>query len=624
MRLARVRIRNFRCFAGTEQRWGLDWLPSRDLNLLIGPNGCGKTSLLDAIDLALNWEGRTNRALTTEYDFRCCDTTKMIEIEVTLTDIGPALTKFDSLIQFVDKRTVTPIDDTDETPDEVKHERAVIIRFEAQRDEEDGEIRWQWVWPKFQATEFEEERRLSRSQHEAIGYFRIQPSISAGAFTLGEYSALGRHLRKLSYRLGRLPDKLKPIQVPPECVLGDLRCADCDQRVLCENSIEDTSEQIKKQSLGEMLAGIVSKARRTLGDAAWSEMQSGLGPRFGGLRSSLAAITLGLRPSEVRSDGFIPFERLSAGEKYALSFALATTRFPGTDKPIVIMEEPETALYPAAVSQILAHLHAANSPQVIATSHSESVVRRFALEHIFVMDRRRKPVRLDESIAGGGDRMSIESLIMPGRTSALFSENVIIGEGLEDAIVSRDLDRLAGKVLGEGKGFAAGNWCFFEAGGAPHAKEKADMFKKLGKRVVVLFDGDATGQEAAKDACQSFPTFMYTSSTEAAPTIESALLGGLSNKRRKSAIEAFRDYAGCHDCECKGGDISKCIENKKCSSGVEKRDRKRKLCSRCIAEYSEAGQFPPAFKTLLERLDAASSGRVITLGIENTETAGVE
>ena len=47
MRLARIRIENFRCFRS------LDFIPKPDVNLLIGENNSGKTSLLHALDRAL-------------------------------------------------------------------------------------------------------------------------------------------------------------------------------------------------------------------------------------------------------------------------------------------------------------------------------------------------------------------------------------------------------------------------------------------------------------------------------------------------------------------------------------------------------------------------------------------
>ena len=64
MKIHTIRIRNFRCFGeNTHGEWGLIFRPGQNLNLVAGPNGSGKTAMLDAIDLVMNAEGRSNRAL---------------------------------------------------------------------------------------------------------------------------------------------------------------------------------------------------------------------------------------------------------------------------------------------------------------------------------------------------------------------------------------------------------------------------------------------------------------------------------------------------------------------------------------------------------------------------------
>jgi hypothetical protein len=556
--------------------------------------------------------------LITEYDFPYCDTSKKIQIEATLTDIGATVGVFPDLVQFADKKSWRVIDETQELVDEKKHERVIVIRFEAMRNEDDGEVHFRWLLPKFERTEFDEERELSRVQHQAIGYFRIRPFVSAGAFTLGEYSALGRHLRKLRYKLGKLPDKLKPIQLVPECRLHQLDCSECTET--CRSEIENDGEGVQSPSVGQVLASITTRAQNMLGEDAWADMHSSLGPRYGGLRSSLAAITLGLRPSSMTADEFIPFERLSAGEKYALSFALATAHFPGTESPIIVTEEPEAALYPSAMGQIIGELEGVNSPQVFVTTHSESVVRCFPLENIFVMDAKGTLIPLEKSVDADSDRMGIESLIMPGRTSALFAENVIITEGLEDTIVSRDINRLAIAVLGVDRAFATKKWCFFNAGGAPHAKATAESLRRLGKEVAILFDGDTAGLQAAQTTFADFPTFAYTSRVEKEPTLEVALLHGLSDDNQAKAIRRFRDNPHCKQCPHNASDIKACVDRQKCTSGVEKRERKRRLCACCLIEYREAKEFPHAFETLLTELERASPGRIIQLDVERPRT----
>jgi len=492
MKVDTLRVRNFRCYQeSVDGEWGIIFRPNRDLNLIIGPNGSGKTAMLDALDIVMNVEGRSNQSLISEYDFPCCDTTKTICIEVTLVNLGQALGEFEWDIQWIDPKDGMPIEAKNIELDTGKHRRAVVVRFEAGLDPEDGEIKWRWFLPKFPETELEEAKELSKAQHASLGYFRIKPAVTVGAFTLGQYSALGRHLRKLQYRLGKLPESLRSESQLPKCSLENLQCDSCPYRSDCIPTIEENGLSSSKpdnvRTIGYILGRIISGARKVLGSHGWNKMNVGLGPRYGGIDSSLAALTLGLRTSANNKPKpkFIPFQRLSAGEKYALSFALARTQVPGEQPPVILMEEPETALYPSAIATFLGDIQAipiGEAPQIITSSHSESVLRCFSKEDVFVIGEDRQPRRLKavtESFESAeGPLIKIEYLIMPGGPSALFADKVLIVEGAQDAIVTGYLDRLAAKMSAV-KGstylsFSSLGWCIFETSKATWAKASGD------------------------------------------------------------------------------------------------------------------------------------------------------
>ncbi len=616
MKIAKLIIKNFRCFG--DDRWV--WIPKTDLNLIIGPNGSGKTALIDAIDIVLNSESRSNRALISEYDFPFCDTDKMIEIEIILTELGTDFSKFDSAIEFYDEKTnelTTELDDEDESG-----KKAIRIRFEAYLNQDEGEIDRRWILPKFQETEYDDAKELEKKQHESIGYCRINPAISAGAFTLNQYSALGRQLRKLKYRLGKLPDNLKLDYKLPICNFQNKSlCDECEHKEKCKPNPEESTEE---KTIGEYFGKIISDAESMLGEDSWKNMKSGLGPRYGGLKSSLAAITLGLSPQISEKQSFIPFEKLSAGEKYALSFALAITQIPNASLPIVVMEEPETALYPGAISQMMSKIQSLSShkiPQVIISSHAEAVVRCFAIEHIFVMGSDKKINALDKCLATGIKRINFEYLIMPGRTSALFAEKIIITEGAMDAIVSGELDRLAGIISSSGtkmESFAEKKWCFFDAGAATNVKDKADALKQLDKKIVLLFDGDSTGKKLAEGTKNDYPTFIYKHSTETEPILELALLYGLDEVNQTNAIRNFHSFIQCESCSAYQSRINNCLNKNGCPlpKSISKSELKANLAYSCLNEYKAIKTFPPAFKLLLEKIDSAQKGTVIELEIE--------
>lgn len=622
MKLARVRLRNFRCFDMSNDEW-FEWTLSQDMNLLIGPNGSGKTAIVDAIDLVLNCEGRTNRSLITEYDFPFCNLKKKIEIEVTLIEFGNLLSDFESFIQYIDSNSLNPIDEEERIPDDSRDKQALVIKFEAERDDEDGEIKWKWFFPKYGPTEFDDYKELTHKQHEALGYFRIRPTITEGAFTLGHYSALGRHLRKLNYKLGKLPDRIKPTYRMPECIINKTDCQSCDEKENCSNIVSESEPGI---TIGLLLNKIALKAVKMLGLSSWTGMQSSLGPRFGGLQSSLKAITLGLRPSEGNNlNSFIPFEKLSAGEKYALSFSLATTQIPGSQLPIIIMEEPETALFPSAIGQILSNLQSTDSSQVIMTSHSESVLRRFSIDHIFITGTTERLLfKLDEMISNQNERRGIEALIMPGKSSALFAEKVLIVEGAGEAIVSGELDRLAATLSTQEiqqDSFASKNWTVFDAGGADHAKYNADLLHNLNKRVCILFDGDEIGRSNADITKKDYPTFIYNSGRGKDIPLELSLLFGLNSEAENMVLSEFQNHDECTTCSMKS-DIRNCLKiNGGCPLSRKSDTLKSEFQRICLEKYRETKTFPPAFLKLIEIVDKSTPGKVIEINVDSASAS---
>jgi len=631
MKIDTIRIRNFRCFGeDADGNWDLVFRPNRNLSLLIGPNGSGKTAILDAIDIVLNAEGRSNQSLITEYDFPICDTSKTITIDITLTDLGQLSGKFESDIQWINPENGIPLEDEGTVIDENKHLEAVIIRFEARLDPEDGEIKWNWLLSKFPKTEMEDTKELSRSQHLSLGYFRIRPAITAGAFTLGQYSVLGRYLRKLRYRLGKLPDNLRSESRLPKCSLENLRCDVCLDRSSCIPRPEDDgsgfSTADESPTLGFTLQKIVAEAKDVLGSYSWNKLEATLGPRYGGLSSALAALTLGMSPTESHLGRFIPFDRFSLGEKYALSFALAKSQVPGDLPPVILMEEPETAMHPSAIATLLWRIQSVATgecPQVVVSSHSESVLRCFTADNIFVLGKNRQPRHLMTAVEsvkpedGPLSLSNIDYFVMPGGPSALFSDKVLFVEGAQEAIVAGRLDRLAAEIAAKKRSpydsFSSRGWCLFQPAGARNASDHIRVVLDLGKKVAALFDGDAPGKETAqlvKDLC---PTFIYKSAVVPEPTLEDALLCGLHEQDRETVLKELVAAPECLSCE---KNSRKCwTQRGECHIGGRD-DRKNYLQNLCLRRYFDKHVFPKVFAHLVAQLDSAATGSIHKLMID--------
>jgi len=300
---------------------------------------------------------------------------------------------------------------------------------------------------------------------------------------------------------------------------------------------------------------------------------------------------------------------------------MATTQVGALTMPIIIMEEPETALYPAAIGQIMAYLERSDSPQLIVSSHSESVVRRFGFGDIFRIGKNRKVRRLDEVINNEKVRWAAEKLTMPGSTSALFAERVLVVEGGGDAFTFRVLDKLAGVVTKGGKeqeSLASLGWTVFSANRADNIPETVLALKNLGiEKVATLFDGDTPGRASAEKTKDKCPTFVYKSLNEDEPTLELALMCGLASERQDRAIKKFRDIVECTDCSVWKDDVRNCLRRNECPAESGPAKLKAKFNRRCLEQYGETRTFPPAFEALLVKIDDAEAGEIIELPIED-------
>src|SRR5450756_1638183 len=86
MRVRHLSIRNFR---GIREA---DWDLSSHFVCLIGRGDCGKSTVLDAIGLALSHRWSVP---VTDADFFNCDTSQSMSVTVTVSDLPPSMTRED-------------------------------------------------------------------------------------------------------------------------------------------------------------------------------------------------------------------------------------------------------------------------------------------------------------------------------------------------------------------------------------------------------------------------------------------------------------------------------------------------------------------------------------------------
>src|SRR4051794_14801835 len=153
MRIRHVSIRNFRGIK--ECNWHI---PAR-LVCLVGPGGSTKTTLLDALGLALS---RSYRAQFTDADFYGCDTDKAIRIEVAVTELPDDLIQEKAL--GLDRSGIWPDGRLEHDPIEGTEE-CLLIRLEVDRALEPT---WQVVRPGD-----DEGRSVTATQRQKLAFFRV-------------------------------------------------------------------------------------------------------------------------------------------------------------------------------------------------------------------------------------------------------------------------------------------------------------------------------------------------------------------------------------------------------------------------------------------------------------------
>lgn len=136
MRIKQITIENFRGWHGP-----VTWLPGEH-DVLVGPNNSGKSSLLRAVDIALNPHRNAYRDLMEPHDFFNLDTSKPVEFTIILAGLDEE--DRDVFEPFLEGQRPAPDGDEDhqefgpaDSPDEEFDDGELVLRieFKAEVDE---------------------------------------------------------------------------------------------------------------------------------------------------------------------------------------------------------------------------------------------------------------------------------------------------------------------------------------------------------------------------------------------------------------------------------------------------------------------------------------------------------
>lgn len=410
MIVSRLKIDNFRGINKAE-------LDFSGHVLMVGGNNVGKSTVCEALELALSADRQHKFPVVDEYDFYNAGyldeegNPRPIRIEVLLTDVTPTVEK--SCGNYLerwdpDKRHILgegEIDGVDTEGFQWCLRLLAIARYNPEEDEFDAAT---YYASKYDP-ENEDESRVSRPVRRCFGFLYLRAlRTGSRALSLERGSLLDTILRIQSLNTGmweHMRDRLEHLDPPIE--------EGATQLAPILKSIERrVAEYIFMDKPGEATRLHVSQLTREH------------------LRKTISffiTLTSDQKP--------VPFQAAGTGTLNTLVLALLSFIAELKEENVIFaMEEPEIALPPHTQRRIANYL-IENTTQCLVTSHSPYVIEKFAPERICLLRRddhaevTGKPVLL-----GGMKAKTYRRYVRRGLAEAMLGKGVVITEGLTEQL----------------------------------------------------------------------------------------------------------------------------------------------------------------------------------------------
>lgn len=256
-----------------------------------------------------------------------------------------------------------------------------------------------------------------------------------------------------------------------------------------------------------------------------------------------------------------PFYRQGTGTINMLVLAMLSQIAKDKQNVIFAMEEPETAIPPYAQKRIVHEIRKLAS-QTIFTSHSPYVLEEFALDETVVLGRdaegvlTKRAIALPDSVKPKRYRQQFRTRFCEG----LLARRVLVAEGATEAtafpVVCRRLSELKPEAYSS---LEALGICTIDAGSQNSIPDMAKLYRELGKRVFAICDKQDAANNALIEAQvelllmheeKGFENLVLKNTTEEALKRFTKLIDWPPHLTAKypdleaSASDAIRDYFG--------------------------------------------------------------------------------
>ena len=483
MKISRLKIKRFRGIRKCK-------LFFADHAVLVGDNNSGKSTVLEAIDLALGPDRLNRKPVIDEHDFYLGEylanedeKTREIRIEVTITDLNDEQrSRFVDYIEWWDNsKDAFQFEPPAEDVDDDSIEEALRVTFLGSYDPEEDDFSGKTFFSR-SLEESDSPVPFGKADKRYCGFLYLRSIRTAS--------------RALSLEHGSLLDiilRLKEIR--PK---------------MWEKTIEEASgwDVVSDPDLG--ISGIletIEKAMRKYVPSEW-----GIAPRLKVSKLTREhlrqIITAFINTGE--GEHTAPFYLQGRGTINLLVLAMLSQVAADRQNIVFAMEEPETAIPPYAQKRIV-HEVRNLATQSLFTSHSPYVLEEFSIQEMAVLKRgadghmKQATVKLPESIKHKRYRQEFRTRFCEG----LLSRRILVGEGATEATAmpaaARRLSELNPKSYSS---FEALGLCTIDAGTDSQIADIAKLYKELGKQVFALCDKQKNKEKRAIET-QAEKLFMH-------------------------------------------------------------------------------------------------------------------
>jgi putative ATP-dependent endonuclease of the OLD family len=442
VRIAHLEIRNFRGIRA------LDWGPSAGMNCLIGPGDSTKTTILDAIELALN--PRANY-LGSDVDFYNLDFTSPAMITITLLDLPRDLyadNRYGLHLRGWNETSKTVLDEPGEPADGVVD--ALSIRIKIDPTTLEGQ------WSIFN------ERLGMESDPPSL---RFKDARELATTRLGPYAERHFGWGRQSI-LNRIGESAKMHE--------QLASASRAAREAFRNSNKDifAVPTARAENLSKLFSVRVRAAF-----SAELDLQN-------------SAVTSG---GVALHDGDLPLRTLGTGSSRLIVSALQHNA-QGTH--IALVDEIEHGLEPHRIARLLKYLltppaddnnAGTGLPQIFLSTHSEVVIRELRAQDIHSVRCHDGETKV-RSVALTAETLDAAQRHLRSAPEAFLARRILVGEGRTECGILRGLDVCW--VHSGSDSFALRGVVAIDGGGIPKAVTMTQHLLYLGYECLALLDSD--------------------------------------------------------------------------------------------------------------------------------------